>query len=56
MGINFESIKIETDFTKELQELEKVYAEKETIELAKKKAACFDALIVYLDDLRRIRE
>lgn len=56
MGINFESIKIETDFTKELQELEKVYAEKETIELAKKKAACFNALIVYLDDLRRIRE
>lgn len=56
MGINFESIKIETDFTKELQELGKVYAEKETIELAKKKAACFDALIVYLDDLRRIRE
>lgn len=56
MGINFESIKIETDFTKELQELEKVYAEKETIELAKKKAACFDALIVYMDDLRRIRE
>lgn len=56
MGINFESIKIETDFTKELQELEKVYVEKETIELAKKKAACFNALIVYLDDLRRIRE
>lgn len=56
MNPKFKSIKIETDFTKELQELEKAYAKKETIELAKKKAVCFDSLIVFLDDLRRIRE
>lgn len=37
MGINFESIKIETDFTKELQELEKVYAEKRQLSLPKRK-------------------
>lgn len=56
MNPEFQPIKIETELTKELQEQGQAYVEKEMIKLAQKKAACFDALIVYLDDLRRIRE
>lgn len=56
MNTEFQPIKIETELTKELQEQGQAYVEKEMIKLAQKKAACFDALIVYLDDLRRIRE
>lgn len=49
MSINFESLKIDPEAIKEKMQ-------DEVIELAKKKAACFDSLIVFLDDLRRIRE
>lgn len=56
MNPEFQPIKIETELTKELQEQGQAYVEKEMIKLVQKKAACFDALIVYLDDLRRIRE
>lgn len=56
MNPEFQPIKIETELTKELQEQGQAYVEKEMIKLAQKKAVCFDALIVYLDDLRRIRE
>lgn len=56
MNPEFQPIKIETELTKELQSQGQAYVEKEMIKIAQKKAACFDALIVYLDDLRRIRE
>lgn len=56
MNPEFQPIKIETELTKELQSQGQAYVEKKMIKIAQKKAACFDALIVYLDDLRRIRE
>lgn len=57
MNPEFQPIKIETELTKELQSQGQAYVEKEMIKIAQqKKAAFFDALIVYLDDLRRIRE
>lgn len=56
MNPEFQPIKIETELTKEPQSQGQAYVEKEMIKIAQKKAACFDALIVYLDDLRRIRE
>lgn len=56
MNPEFQPIKIETELTKELQSQGQAYVEREMIKIAQKKAACFDALIVYLDDLRRIRE
>lgn len=56
MNPEFQPIKIETELTKELQSQGQAYVEKEMIKIAQKKAACFDALIIYLDDLRRIRE
>lgn len=56
MNPEFQPIKIETELTKELQSQGQAYVEKEMIKIAQKKAACFDSLIAYLDDLRRIRE
>lgn len=56
MSIDFSSLDFSAEAIKKMREQAKKEIEGSAIELAKKKAACFDSLIVYLDDLRRIRE
>lgn len=56
MSIDFSSLDFSAEAIKKIHEQAQAIKKQEVIELAKKKAACFDALIVYLDDLRRIRE
>lgn len=56
MSIDFSSLDFSAEAIKKMQEKVEKENEEKAIELAKKKAACFDSLIVFLDDLRRIRE
>lgn len=56
MSIDFSSIDFSPEAIKKMREQAEKEIEGSAIELAKKKAACFDSLIVYLDDLRHIRE
>ncbi len=56
MSIDFSSLDFSAEAIKKMRERAQAIEKQEVIELAKKKAACFDSLIAYLDDLRRIRE
>lgn len=56
MSIDFSSLDFSDEAIKKMREQAEKEIEGKAIELAKKKARCFDSLLRYLDDLRRIRE
>lgn len=55
MSIDFSSLDFSAEAIKKMQEQAKKEVEEESIELAKKKARCLDSLLIYLNDLQRIR-